>query len=146
MFFGDDSGYYNSWNDISEEEHELVLKAAYREEQEKKRNVNRDKRGRLNKGARLAQKDSCKADKILSLYQNGMTVREIVDQLRCSKSTVYNVLKERNNLKMYLLYMGGCTVQKVAHAMQCSEEAVIFAIRKFSDNAVASILESDKPI
>ena len=72
-----------------------------------------------------------------------MKVKEIVDYLRCSKSTVYSVVKERNNLKMYLQYMGGCTVQEVAHAMQCSEEAVIFAIRKFSENAVASILESD---
>lgn len=146
MVFGDGSEYFDFWNDISDEEHELVLKAAYREEQEKKRNVNRDKRGRLNKGARLAQKDSCDIKKIWLLYQNGVTVKEIVHRLGCSKSTVYNVVKERKDLKMYLQYMGGRTVQEVANTMRCSEQAVIFAIRKFMDNAMTSILENDEPV
>lgn len=88
MMFGDGSDYYDTWSDISEEEHELLLKDIYREAQEKKRNVNRDKRGRLNKGARLAQKDSCSIQKIWSLYQTDMTVKEIVNRLGCSKSTV----------------------------------------------------------
>ncbi len=144
MMFGDGSDYYDTWSDISEEEHELLLKDIYREAQEKKRNVNRDKRGRLNKGARLAQKDSCSIKKIWSLYQTDMTVKEIVNHLGCSKSTVYNVVKERKAIKMYLQYMSGYTVQQVADAMRCSEETVMSAIRKFIDNATASILENEE--
>ena len=71
-----------------------------KEEWDKKHNVHRDKRGRLNKGALLASKDSCNEQSILLRYDSGMSVKEIVNCMECSKSTVYNVLKKhkkRNN-------------------------------------------------
>ena len=54
----------------------------------------------MNKGALLASKDSCNEQGILLRYDSGMSVKEIVNCMECSKSTVYNVLKKhkkRNN-------------------------------------------------
>lgn len=65
-----------------------------KEEWDKKHNVHRDKRGRLNKGALLASKDSCNEKGILLRYDSGMSVKEIVDCMECSKSTVYNIIKK----------------------------------------------------
>jgi len=70
-------------------------KKCNRERFEKQRNIQRDKRGRLNKGALLAQKESCDKDKIWLMKMSGMTVQEIVDCMGCSKSTVYDVIKQR---------------------------------------------------
>lgn len=58
------------------------------------RNSQRDERGRLKKGVRLASKDNCNKVEILRMYDEGMTVKQIVNDLRCSKSTVYNAIKE----------------------------------------------------
>ena len=60
---------------------------------EEKRNIKRDKHGKLNKGALLALKDCCDKDKIWQLHCSGKTVKRIVEIMGCSKSTVYNVLK-----------------------------------------------------
>ena len=67
-----------------------------KEEWDKKHNVHRDKRGRLNKGALLASKDSCNEQGILLRYDSGMSVKEIVNCMECSKSTVClkNIKKE----------------------------------------------------
>ena len=60
------------------------------------RNIYRDKRGRLNKGALLASKYNCNKVEILRRYESGMTVKQIVECMGCSKSTVYNAIKEYN--------------------------------------------------
>lgn len=65
-----------------------------RKEFEASRNIKRDKRGRLNKKAVLAKKDNCDKIGILLRYKGGMSVKEIVQCMGCSKSTVYNVIKK----------------------------------------------------
>lgn len=56
------------------------------------RNIKRDSKGRLNKGAKLAKKDSCNETKICLMYELGATVKEIVEHCGCSKSVVYRIL------------------------------------------------------
>lgn len=58
------------------------------------RNSQRDKKGRLKKGVKLASKDNCNKVKILLRHDSGMTVKQIVECLECSKSTVYSVIKK----------------------------------------------------
>lgn len=72
-------------------------KKADRERFEEQHNIKRDKRGRLNKGALLAKKETCDEVKIWLRYMSGMTVGQIVDVMGCSKSTVYNVIKKRKS-------------------------------------------------
>lgn len=71
---------------------------AQREQFEKVRNIKRDKRGRLNKGALLAKKDCCNEDEIWLRYMSGMSAKQIVDCMGCSSSTVYNVIKKYKEL------------------------------------------------
>lgn len=59
---------------------------------EELRNIERDSKGRLNKGAKLAKKDSCNESRIYLMYEIGATVKEIVAYCGCSKSVVYRVL------------------------------------------------------
>lgn len=59
---------------------------------EELRNIKRDNKGRLNKGAKLAKKDSCNEMKIYLMHELGATVKEIVEHYGCSKSVVYRVL------------------------------------------------------
>lgn len=73
---------------------DIEIERLRKENEDKKRNVHRDKRGRLNHGARLAEKDSCNKDKIMRWYGMGMSVAEIVECMGCSKSTVYNVISK----------------------------------------------------
>lgn len=56
------------------------------------RNIKRDSKGRLNKGAKLAKKDTCNETKIYLMHELGATVKEIVAYYGCSKSVVYRVL------------------------------------------------------
>ena len=65
-----------------------------RKQFEEEHNIDRDAKGRLNKGARLAQKDSCYELSILLRYKSGMPAKEIVNDLKCSKSTVYAVISK----------------------------------------------------
>lgn len=76
------------------------IKKGRHKEFEDKRNIKRDSKGRLNKGAALAKKDSCNEKGILLRYQGGMTVKEIVECMGCSKSTVYNVLSKNKKSKL----------------------------------------------
>lgn len=88
------SDYYEKYVDyIIEKWMDKETVKQYKMEKEKKHNVYRDERGRLNKGALLAKKDSCNETAILLRYYSGMTVKEIVECRGCSKSTVYNVIK-----------------------------------------------------
>lgn len=73
-------------------------KKAERERFEKLHNIKRDKRGRLNMGALLAKKDCCNEDEIWLRYMSGMSVKQIVDCMGCSKSTVYNVIKKHKEV------------------------------------------------
>ena len=66
----------------------------FEEERKKKQNVRRDRKGRLEKGSMIAKKRSCDEEEILALYKGGFTVKKIVEFRGCSKSTVYNVIKE----------------------------------------------------
>ena len=58
-------------------------------------NVQRDRRGRLLEGSKIASKSCCNPDRIWQLHYSGFSVKEIVRQLKCSKSTVYRVLKHK---------------------------------------------------
>lgn len=58
-----------------------------------KHNFDRDKRGRLLKGAKIAKKE-LDVDKIWDLYRLGVPVKDIVKTVKCSKSTVYNIINE----------------------------------------------------
>jgi len=57
-------------------------------------NVQRDGRGRLLEGSKIASKSCCDPDRIWQLYYSGLSVKEIVKRLKCSKSTVYRVLNQ----------------------------------------------------
>lgn len=96
-----DNDYSDLFDDFGEDDSDIVYKIqTYRAELERIRhenellNIHRDKQGRLNKGARLASKDNCNKVEILRMYDEGMTVKQIVNDLRCSKSTVYNAIKK----------------------------------------------------
>ena len=65
-----------------------------RKQFEEEHNIKRDKKGRLNEGAILAKKDNCDELSIIIRYKSGMPVKEIVKDLNCSKSTVYNVISK----------------------------------------------------
>lgn len=58
-------------------------------------NVHRDGRGRLLEGSKIASKYCCDPDRIWQLHYSGLSVKEIVKRLKCSKSTVYRVLKQK---------------------------------------------------
>lgn len=101
MIFSDSMWFFDN---MSDEEMSLFDEMLFREHRkttrekfEKQHNIKRDKRGRLNKGALLAKKDTCNEDKIWLRYKAGMTVGEIVEVMGCSKSTVYNVIKKRKS-------------------------------------------------
>lgn len=92
---------YEEQDDYIDEEwvgREIEKQRKEREEQRKKEwdikhNIHRDERGRLNEGALLASKDNCNEQEILLRHDSGMSVKEIVDCMKCSKSTVYNAIK-----------------------------------------------------
>jgi transposase len=101
--FGD---YVESADYIDEEwvDREIEKQCKEQEEQrkrewDKKHNIRRDKRGRLNKGALLASKNNCSEVGIQLRYDSGMSPKEIVDCMKCSKSTVYSVIKKHKNKK-----------------------------------------------
>lgn len=101
--FGD---YVELADYIDEEwvDREIEKQCKEQEEQRKrewdeKHNIHRDKRGRLNKGALLASKDNCSEVGIQLRYDSGMSAKEIVDCMKCSKSTVYNVIAKHRNKK-----------------------------------------------
>ncbi|MCM1223298.1 MAG: helix-turn-helix domain-containing protein [Lachnospiraceae bacterium] len=134
---------YGEWlGTLSDEEFYRFMKEAYRDSWEKERNVKRDKLGRLNKGARIAQKSQCSKEKILAVYREGKSVKEIASRCMCSKSTVYNVLKEHKDMKLYLIYMSGCSVQEIMDITHSSEKRVVSAIWEILKRGTeASILE-----
>ena len=75
----------------SDEEIEASLDEQYREQL----NTDRDEKGRLKKGAKIAGKRSCDGTDIWWLYsERNYSVKEIVELKGCSKSTVYNVIKK----------------------------------------------------
>lgn len=94
----EDYGYYNydrnydyEPEQLSDEELEVMLDEQYREHL----NTDRDEKGRLKKGTKLAGKRSCDDTEIWWLYNNdNYSVKEIVELKGCSKSTVYNVIKK----------------------------------------------------
>lgn len=96
MFSGDGSDDYGfDWvYGLSDEELCELQRKADRKEKEKAHNVRRNKQGRLLKGSRLAQKDNINKEKIILMREIGMTVNQIKEIMGCSKSTIYNILKD----------------------------------------------------
>lgn len=93
--YEEQSGYIDEeWVDREIEKQRKEREEQRKREWDKKHNIHRDERGRLNKGALLASKDSCGEVGILLRYDSGMSVREIVESVGCSKSTVYDVIKK----------------------------------------------------
>lgn len=86
--------YEEPFDYIDEEWWDKECEKQYKKEWDEKHNIHRDKRGRLNKGALLASKDSCNEYGILLRLASGMTVNEITECMGCSKSTVYHVRKK----------------------------------------------------
>lgn len=81
----DDSWFDEEMLDINE-----IAKQAYNNA----RNIKRDGKGRLSKGSRLAHKDTCDENRIKGFLRQGCSVKQIVEKLNCSKSTVYRVKKK----------------------------------------------------
>ena len=112
----DDSYYLNDnrscadldgWDWPTEEEHRRQV----REEFEKRRNIKRDEKGRLNKGAKLAHKDRCNEWVIINYYVGGLSVKEIVKATGAGKSTIYNMIKkykERTASALESLHISEC--------------------------------------
>ena len=92
----DESNYSirKGWENLTDEEIELILALNPMKKFEWERNIQRDEKGRLNKGAKLAKKDTCNENKIKLLIGAGFSVKQIVENLGCSKSTVYKIRKE----------------------------------------------------
>lgn len=82
------------WENLTEEEFDAMIEEGNKKEFNSKRNIKRDKKGRLNQGAKLAQKDSCDEYKIKTYLRWGFSVKDIVGLLGCSKSVVYRVRKK----------------------------------------------------
>lgn len=74
------------------EELDAVSEDGGRKKFEELRKIKRDGKGRLNKGALLAKKESCNELKIYLMHEAGATVKEIVAYYGYSKSVVYRVL------------------------------------------------------
>lgn len=87
------------WEEYSDEELDAIIKKGIVKEFNRKRNIRRDDKGRLNKGAKLAKKDACNEQKIIMWLRMGFSVKEIVMALGCSKSTVYRVKKKYEEKK-----------------------------------------------
>lgn len=79
------------------EQMEELLERGRHGQFEQKRNIKRDRKGRLNKGSALARKDTCNEVEIILRHASGMAVKEIVECMGCSKSTVYNAIKKYKN-------------------------------------------------
>lgn len=91
------------WEYYSDEELDAIIKEDIKKEFNRKRNIRRDEKGRLNKGAKLAKKDACNEQKIIMWLRMGFSVKEIVEALGCSKSTVYRVKKQYEEKKRTLI-------------------------------------------
>ena len=86
---------FGSDNDNDMEDIVVRQQRNYKHERLKElQNVRRDQRGRLLKDSKIASKSCCDPDRIWQLHYSGFSVKEIVRQLKCSKSTVYRVLKQ----------------------------------------------------
>lgn len=71
-----------------------LIKEEQRRQFEEKRNICRDKKGRLNEGARLNHKESCNSVKIWLMYCSGMSIDEITECMKCSRTSVYRIVKD----------------------------------------------------
>ena len=101
----------------------------------------RDRRGRLKKGAKIAEKGKCDREEIWRLHTKGKTVREIVEIMQCSKSTVYDTIKQKNVI-MYLLHQSGWFIPRISSEMQCTDNFAMQGIREIARKGIpASILE-----
>lgn len=59
----------------------------------RERNIRRDSRGRLNKGAQLAKGSGYDKMAIWLKYRSGMGISKIMEETGCSRATVYNAIK-----------------------------------------------------
>ena len=85
-------------DEYMDEEHiDRLIKEEQRRQFEEQRNIDRDEKGRLNKGARLAHKESCNEIKIWLMYCAGMSVKEIMEYMKCSRTSVYRIIKKNKD-------------------------------------------------
>lgn len=87
-------GQYYDYNEIDIEMYDKMIEIERKKAFDKERNIRRDKKGRLNKGAQLAKKDSCNKSRIWSLYCEGVSIKKIMTYMGCSQATAYKAIKE----------------------------------------------------
>ncbi len=94
----------NTWQEFcTEEEYNAIMKEKIKKEFNCQRNIKRDEKGRLNKGAKLAKKDD--TDDIIIWLRLGWPVKQIVETLGFSKSTVYRIKKQYEKFKRWEKWM-----------------------------------------
>lgn len=74
---------------------EIGMKEAFNRE----RNIRRDKKGRLNKGAQLAKGSGYDKWNIWEMKKNGMSNNEIMEVTGCSRPTIYNAYNAIEKLR-----------------------------------------------
>ena len=74
---------------------EIGMKEAFNRE----RNIRRDKKGRLNKGAQLAKGSGYDKWNIWQMKKNGMSNNEIMEVTCCSRPTIYNAYNAIEKLR-----------------------------------------------
>lgn len=83
--------------------------------------------------------------KIIAMYQEAVSVDEIVQSVHCSKRTVLNVLKElseqkkiERNQKIVVLRQQGLSQQKIADVLHCNRKTVSAVLKDSEVLSVAS--------
>ena len=74
---------------------EIGMKEVFNRE----RNIRRDKKGRLNKGAQLAKGSGYDKWNIWEMKKNGMSNNEIMEVTGCSRPTIYNAYNAIEKLR-----------------------------------------------
>ena len=78
--------------ELDAEDIDRLIDEERRKHFEELRDIKRDKKGRLNKGARLAQKDCCDKEEIIRLFSKGLTAKAIANRMGCGLASVYRII------------------------------------------------------
>jgi DNA invertase Pin-like site-specific DNA recombinase len=87
----------NCYEYMDDDDINRLIKEEQRRQFEEKRNIYRDEKGRLNKGAQLNHKESCNSDRIWLMYCSGMSIDEIMKIMKCSRSSAYRIIKKNKD-------------------------------------------------
>lgn len=77
----------NDWSIEAQKQNE-------KQQEKRLRHESRDEKGRLKKGSRIAAKRNCDEYWLRTMYDMGYSVKKISELKGCSKSTVYNAIKD----------------------------------------------------